>query len=118
MRFYVVCLICICAMSSCSVNKDLMFKTPKGYEFDQISTVEQAEYKISKNDQLNFRLFTNEGFKLIDLSSGEAGSGGAAQFSSNSLINYLVELDGNVELPTIGRVPIEGFTLKEAEQML
>ena len=118
MRFYVGCLICVCAMSSCSINKDLMYKTPKGYEFDQISSVEQTEYRISKNDLLNFRLLTNDGFKLIDLSSGDARAGSAAQFGTNSLINYLVELDGRVELPTIGRVLVEGLTLKQAEEML
>ncbi|NND76667.1 MAG: polysaccharide export protein EpsE [Flavobacteriales bacterium] len=111
-------LLCVCVLSACSVNKDLMFKTPKGYEFDQISFEQESEYRISKNDLLSFRLFTNDGFKLIDLSSGELGAGGAAQFGSSNLINYLVELDGRIELPTIGRVMIDGLTLKEAEQML
>ncbi|PIY07117.1 MAG: polysaccharide export protein EpsE, partial [Bacteroidetes bacterium CG_4_10_14_3_um_filter_31_20] len=33
-------------------------------------------------------------------------------------INYLVEYDGQVKLPTVGRIQISGKTIREAESML
>lgn len=94
-----------------------MFKTPRNYEFDDLSKEEHVEYKISPNDRLNFRLFTNDGFKLIDLSSGEERVGGTT-FTSANVINYLVELDGTVELPTIGKINLVGLTVYEAQTVL
>ena len=105
-------------MASCNVNRDLMFKTPRNYEFDDISLEKQVEYKISPNDRLNFRLFTNDGFRLIDLSSGDVTAGGGMALANANLISYLVELDGTIELPTIGQVKIDGLTLYEAQSML
>lgn len=94
-----------------------MFKTPRNYEYDDLTKETQIEYKISPNDRLNFRLFTNDGFKLIDLSSGDERVGGTT-FTTTNVISYLVELDGTVELPTIGKVDIQGLTIYEAQSML
>ena len=39
----------------------------KDYQFDTISNLmKNVEYKIAVNDQLNFQLYTNNGFQLID----------------------------------------------------
>lgn len=108
----------IVLLASCTVNKDLMFKTPKGYEFDPIPSQIDEEYKISPDDLLSFRLFTNNGHILIDFSSGEAGNGGNNRLGVSNIINYLVEKDGRVEFPTIGRVELAGLSVLEAEEKL
>lgn len=102
--------------TSCSMlNQNIMLKTDKNYVFDIPPDTIDPEYRISPNDLLDFRLFSKDGFKLIDLSS-EAQQGGGN--FTRSFIQYLVEHDGVVKLPIIGRIEIAGMTLREAELML
>ena len=117
MRKYTLYFIAVILMGSCGVNRDLMFKTPKGYQFDEIPTEPQEEYRISPDDRLSFRLFTNNGHILIDFSSGEDIMGVNNRLGIN-IITYLVEQDGRVELPTLGRIQLAGLTLLEAEKLL
>jgi polysaccharide export outer membrane protein len=101
--------------ASCNpLNPSIMFKTPKDYKYDIKSDTSELEYKIAPNDVITFRLFTNNGFKLIDVSNENNN-----QFQNlNNGLNYLVEFDGHVNLPIIGRVPVSGLTLREAEFFL
>ena len=88
-----------------------MFKTEKGFKYDVQSDTNEVEYKIAPNDVLTFRLFTNNGFKLID-----ASSEGNTQIRNLDVgISYYVEFEGKINLPIIGRVDVSGKTLREAE---
>jgi polysaccharide export outer membrane protein len=100
----------------CSViNPSLMFKTPKNYKFNIPKDDSQPDYKIAPYDILEFKIFTNEGYKLIDLISSSTSS------SANSTListEYSVDKDGNVKLPVLGNVMIKDYTRIEAEKML
>jgi polysaccharide biosynthesis/export protein len=76
-------------------------------------TLKQQEYRIAVNDQLQINLYTNEGEKIID-PVGIANN--IANQTSNS--SYLVEFDGRIKLPIIGRTQISNLTLREAEKIL
>jgi len=92
-----------------------MFKTPDGYQYDSLPAEINYEYVIAANDVLSLRLFTNNGFRLIDVTNDE----NMQQIQQlNTGINYIVEYDGIVNLPLIGRVDVSGKTLREAEQYL
>ncbi len=108
-------------MSSCSINKDLLFKTPTGFEYDIPPTVLDVEYRIQPYDLINFRLYSNDGFLLIDLTSG-SGAGGQSNSprisNLQTSIRYRVEVDGTVKLPTIGYTSLNGMTVREAELYL
>lgn len=93
-----------------------MFKTPTDHEYSTFVDTTSKRLRIQPNDVLQFRLFANDGFKIIDLVS--EGAAREAQFLSRNLFNYYVEDDGLVKLPLIGRVPISGLTIREAEHML
>ncbi len=92
-----------------------MLKTKKSYVFDTIPDSLELQYKISPNDLLSFRLFSKDGFKLIDITS--MAEQGNFNFNLN-MINYLVEYDGQVKLPIIGRTRLAGKTVREAELYL
>ncbi|UTW62751.1 polysaccharide biosynthesis/export family protein [bacterium SCSIO 12741] len=109
--------------SGCNwLNQSIMFKTPKDYTFDTPPDTIIDQYVIQANDLFYFRLFANDGFKLIDLTSSGSSNGGNQNFnlfnSDNSLFQYLVEYDGTVKLPILGRIHVEGLTLREMELML
>lgn len=90
-----------------------MFKTPKDFKYDSPKDSVLLEYKIAPNDILSFRLFTNNGFQLIDITN--QGTNNIQIQNFNQGISYLVEYDGFVNLPIIGRVKVDDLTLREAE---
>src|SRR5690554_6478600 len=101
------------------LNPSIMFKTPKDYEYDEHKKEEQVlEYRIAANDKLNVRAFSNDGFKLIDIvNEPSVNATSKKQLYENGII-YLVEYDGYVKFPIIGRIKLEGLTLREAEFLL
>lgn len=114
-------LICALALlSSCNINPSVMFKVPKSYNYATDQTIGNVEYKIAPNDIMGFSVYTNDGFKLIDLTTN------AAEIRSNvtnynnvsSMTQFIVEPDGLVKLPIIGKVKVTGLTIREAEKML
>ena len=86
--------------------------------------VDQADknYIITKNDLLDIQVYTNNGERLIDPNyEFEVGGGG----NNQNLINretarprYLVQRDGYVRLPMLGKVKLDGYTLNEADSIL
>lgn len=93
-----------------------MLSTKRDYTYSNYNdSVAAKSYKISANDRIEFRIYSNDGFKLIDLTSLNNPSD-AVRY--NFLTEYLVEYDGYVKLPIIGSTLIKGLTVREAERML
>jgi polysaccharide export outer membrane protein len=93
-----------------------MLKTPKGFQYTKFSdSMDSKEYKISPNDLIEFSLYSNEGFKLVDLTSLNTNNTGYR--FENSLV-YLIETDGFCKLPILGRTKLSGLTIKEVEVLM
>lgn len=101
--------ICVTSISCRTINSNEMFKTPPEFQYSEFKPSEK-EYKIQPFDKLDVKIFSNDGFKLVDVSQ-------SSQQMQNP-ISYLVEYDGQVKLPTVGRILISGKTIREAEDML
>ena len=70
----IILVICFASFYSCTINSNRMLRTPKDYEFDTMNIeLNNIEYKIDINDQLTFQLYTNNGFRLIDMFSDVSG---------------------------------------------
>ncbi len=111
------------ALGSCTINKDLLFQTPTDYSFDEIPDSAQVEVVIAPNNLLNFDFFTGNGHILVEQSIGNGILGGAGQNNQNMMnqrnqISYLVNEDGTVKLPVLGRVNLDGLSIREAESKL
>jgi len=92
-----------------------MFRKDKNYTYDEMQADTTLEYIIAPNDVISFRLFTNNGFKLIDVTSTNNGQ----QFQQLSQgLPYTIEYDGMVNLPILNRVNLQGKTIREAEYFL
>lgn len=91
-----------------------MFRTPKDYKYDTQIKDTTLEYRIAANDEISFRLFTNNGLKLVDVTENNP----QIFQQLNQGITYIVEFDGQVNLPIIGRVNVGGMTIREAEFFL
>jgi polysaccharide export outer membrane protein len=112
--FVYICVLFL--LSSCSfLRPDIMLKTPRNFQYTQMKdTTAFREYKISPNDQIEFRLFSNDGFRLIDLTSLNSTN----TLAQAAILQYLVENDGTTKLPVLGHIKLAGLTIRDAENML
>jgi polysaccharide export outer membrane protein len=102
-------------------NHSRMFSTEKNMIVDSIQKqIANAEknYVIQKNDYLNVKIFTNRGERLIDPNSELAKGVYGGGLVKEDNIKYLVRSDGKANLPMIGDVSLESFTLVQADSLL
>src|SRR6201988_2831250 len=97
---YLSLLLFVIWFSSCKIfRSNLMLKTPKDYTYDKIvDSVSEQNYKIEANAILTLRIFSNDGFKLIDIASSASNSN--LKFE----VEYLVDPEGNCKLPLVDKV--------------
>ena len=112
----------ITSVTSCSnINSNVLFKIPKGenFKYDSLPLKPSDDYVIGPGDRFMFYFSTNHGEKLIYGMSGVSGLDGQS-FNRNTqqIQDYLVRRDGNVELPIIGLLKVEGLTSVELEETL
>ena len=116
-------LLFILSFTSCKLYKrDLLFRADKEKEkeFFEMSKkiITPKNYLISKNDLIDFSLVTNKGEILIDptseLSKQTASYSGAGSVGAK----YLVQGDGFVDLPILGRVNLDSLTLHQCDSLL
>lgn len=116
MRNGLILLLAVVAMASCNINRNLMFKTDHDYVFDQpADSAEVNDYRISPNDFLLMRMFSNKGARLLEVTAGVSDGNQLANLPN---ISFLVEPDGTIDFPEIGRVNLGGLTIVEAEHKL
>lgn len=89
-----------------------MLQTKKDFNYDKLSdSLAMLDYKIAPNDMLQYRVFTNDGFKLLDLAN-------QMNVVFRNDLDVLVESDGNVKMPMLGYTKLAGLTIREAEALL
>jgi polysaccharide export outer membrane protein len=93
-----------------------MFRTKLNYKFDDLSKIPPTrEYKIGINDNIEIQVNPNKGAMLLEGTSG--GNSG----NSSSMVRTLtsiVEYDGTVKLPVLGRIQMKDLTQREAELLM
>ena len=103
-------------MSSCGINSEFMFKTPKEYVFDvPVIDSSSIDYRIQPNDVISFELFTNEGALMIEVSTSSAETQSTLRTAN---IEYLVNSQGFVEFPVIGMQKLSGLNVAEAQDFI
>jgi polysaccharide export outer membrane protein len=89
-----------------------MLKTPKDFNYDKlVDSLSRLDYRIAANDALLYRIYANNGHKLIDLTNPNSTV-------LRNEVDVIVESDDSIKMPLIGRVKIAGLTVKEAEKYL
>ncbi len=124
MRYMLFLLLASAVLGSCTVNKDILFKTPTDFEYDTLPDSLRAEAVIKTNNILTMNFFTGDGHLLIEngIGSGVLSPAGGQNNANNNVgrnqVSYLVNKDGTVKLPVLGRIKLAGLTIREAENVL
>lgn len=103
-------------LAGCTINRDIMFKTPTDHVYDVFADTAAKSLILQPNDVLQFRLFANDGFKMIDLVS--EGGAREASLATRNLFTYYIQSDGEAKLPLLGHVKLAGYSLRRAEVVL
>jgi polysaccharide export outer membrane protein len=115
LKILLIFLVSLLLVEGCSIlQPNKMFETGKGFQFDDFEPVDQKEYRIQPYDIISLSVSTNDGYKLINTGDGQSSNRG----NSRMEIEYLVEYDGFVKVPTLGRISLSGQTIREAEAQL
>ncbi|WP_412467670.1 polysaccharide biosynthesis/export family protein [Pedobacter sp. KLB.chiD] len=122
--FKFLCLLSVCILlASCAARKEhSLFNAPSDIVTDTIKQVyvvndqgiSDAYYKIKVNDQLAVRNLQNKEFGATAAANGNAIGNQTASGSINNTLSYLVDVDGTVNLPAIGKVEVSGLSRREA----
>ncbi len=107
--------------TACSSYKQhIMFKTEEGsypQDLEYSKILAERNYRIQINDQLEIRVYTNEGERIIDPDYVLQG-----EIANNNIqreeVRYFVDKEGMVKIPMVGKVKLEDLTTREAEELL
>lgn len=125
LRFFVVMMktknlflvaLVVALMSSCSINKNIMFQTDTEYEFkkpDIDST--NKEYKLAPFDYITINLFTGNGAMILEYTT--SGIERQPNYGGFDLY-YILDKNGEVDLPVLGKTKLSGLSIPEAQQFL
>ena len=112
---------------SCTTSKQMIYLNDL-HSDSTISAVHlkgksSFESKIQKNDLLWINVGGPNSADLVALNSAlgipmQGGAGGALSQAGGQVFGYLVEADGTVKLPYVGKIKAEGLTRIQLEDLL
>jgi polysaccharide export outer membrane protein len=128
LKFVIFFLLVVLGLSQQSCrNRALLFKAPENYKFSKLSEADKSkEYRVGINDILQITMLPNNGnimYEMIgDMSGvGSSGGGGGGRMMMRGMQggqSSVVEYDGTIKLPTLGRIYVNNLTIRELELLL
>lgn len=117
-NLFILAVLLLFATSCKYLTPNIMLQTKKDFKYTDLkdTSAQGKEYKLSPNDIIEFRLYSNDGFKLVDLTTVTGNANSNVNFREDR--KYIIEYDGFVKLPVIGRTELRGLTVRQAELML
>lgn len=118
--FLSLIILIFCNTSCTSTKKVIYFNNLQDSTAASIKNAQSVfENTIQKNDQLSIVVGGSNALDLIALNSG-GGSGGLGSnpAAASVVLGYLVEADGKIQVPYIGKVKAEGLTRLQLQDTL
>ena len=114
-KFTALFLALLFSVSSCVTNKDLeYFRTSKDVSKVKLNT---NEYRLQVGDLISVQISTITE-QQHDFFNKEQSSNSQLMMQNPYLYGYLVKEGGFLDLPSLGKVKAEGFTLRELESII
>jgi polysaccharide export outer membrane protein len=111
--FFILIISSLLFFNSCKILRpNLMLTTPPGYKYADLNdSLARLTYLLAPNDIISFQIFTNDGFKMVDVINN-------AQATYFVKAEAPIEADGTIKMPMVGRVKLAGLTVQDAEKKL
>ena len=114
-KFTVLLLALLFSVSSCVTNKDLeYFRTSKDVSKKKLNT---NEYRLQVGDLISVQISTVTE-QQHDFFNKEQTSNSQLMMRNPYLYGYLIKEGGFLDLPSLGKIKAEGFTLRELESII
>jgi polysaccharide biosynthesis/export protein len=118
-------LVSLLFMSCARYRQNILFQVNEESVYDSLvvqSNELEKNYIIKANDFLNVSVYTSNGEVLIDPESKYASDGGgnanSTQADNGGGLKYLVDANGFVNLPMLGKIKIDSLTIPQADSIL
>ena len=116
---FIIPILIIVLFSSCASRKNLVYFQDE--PIDESVEMAQPKQLIYKPDDLltiNVSAFVQETVAPFNLNVGVANTNSASVQGNLQLQTYLVDYDGNIDFPVLGKVNIAGLTRTELTELL
>ncbi len=104
----------IISLPSCKVLYPSLMFQQKDYQYFELAQKQIEQYIIQPGDELTIKIYSRDGFKLVDVIGAPEGSAPG----ENSLNSFLVDNEGFAKLPVLGDFYVKGYTESELERVL
>ncbi|MGM0390100.1 MAG: polysaccharide biosynthesis/export family protein [Bacteroidota bacterium] len=114
----VVVLIGFLVLTSCSTRKEIVY-FQGAEELENMKSLMKFEPVFEVNDILHVKVssLNEEVVAPFQMTTGGQSQGGGGQ-QSPSLMGYMVDVDGDIQFPVLGKVPVAGISRSELESYL
>ena len=112
--FWSVLLLMMINLCSCGLTKGKILFKDQQVSIQQLDSIKNfAVQRIQKSDRINITVSSTEPSLMAFLNPfGNFGG------NNNGISGYVVDLDGNIEFPLLGKIQINGLTSKETENII
>lgn len=113
--FCAVLLLMMINFCSCGITKGKIFFKDQRVSVQDLDSIKHfAIQRIQKSDRINITVTSTEPTLMTFLNPfGNTGGN-----SNNGLTGFLVDLEGNIEFPLLGKIQVNGLTPKETENII
>lgn len=102
----------VITLPSCRVLYPNLMYRMKDYQYFELAQKQLDQYIVQPGDELTLRIYSRDGFKLIDVIGSPSGNLG------ESSSTYVVDKEGFAKLPVLGDFYVKGYTESELERAL
>ncbi|MBV6642041.1 MAG: polysaccharide biosynthesis/export family protein [Cyclobacteriaceae bacterium] len=102
-------------------KQDILFRLDDQFTSADLSEAvsrANSNYELQTDDRLRVEVFTNEGERLIDPNFELMDQQNNQMVQQRTRYEYLIQADGSVKLPMVGKKNLTGLTIDEAEKIL
>ena len=104
----------VATLTSCVSNKKLTYLQRAENDTTQFYQLARTDYRLQENDIISINI------RSLDMeSSNQFNTSGSQIMNQNTdllfyLNGYTIDIEGNVDVPVLGKIQVEGMTLDEA----
>lgn len=110
-------LLLVLSAVSCTTPRSLGYLLDMEYNHDY-PAIPAPELKMQKEDRLRIQVLSENSQLSAPFNTMLTLTDLANQTARQPILTYIVDREGNIDFPVLGKLHVEGLTLKEIEQMI